>query len=194
MAVLGLTAVCTARPQGSNTTPIPIISYNNEGVNFDGSYKWRWDDFNSIWQTFIRRDFLRVLHFDNLPNNLSSLQARPTTQVKSFVPPWPRSNILSLTLVFTLHFVWQALLLRIILHRGWNKWPLAECRGDKDCTPLLEEGRQFLSTGMLRYVTHRSGRCLVNTGTNTRVSWTEQNVLSSWDVTKFSRARNLSHI
>jgi len=41
VAVLGLAAVCLARPQQSNTTPIPIISYHQEGPNLDGSYKWR---------------------------------------------------------------------------------------------------------------------------------------------------------
>jgi energy-converting hydrogenase Eha subunit F len=41
LAVLGLAAVCTARPQQAYSTPIPIISYNQEGPNSDGSYKWR---------------------------------------------------------------------------------------------------------------------------------------------------------
>ncbi|XP_063220023.1 endocuticle structural glycoprotein SgAbd-8-like [Bacillus rossius redtenbacheri] len=41
-------AACWARPQLANTSPIPIISYENEGVNFDGSYKWRYETANDI--------------------------------------------------------------------------------------------------------------------------------------------------
>ncbi|XP_069674208.1 endocuticle structural glycoprotein ABD-4-like [Periplaneta americana] len=48
LVVLSLAAVCLARPQGAQTTPIPIISYNNEGVNFDGSYKWSYETANEI--------------------------------------------------------------------------------------------------------------------------------------------------
>ncbi|KAJ9574178.1 hypothetical protein L9F63_008434, partial [Diploptera punctata] len=50
VAVLSLVAAALARPQGptSNTTPIPIISYVNEGVNFDGSYKWSYETANEI--------------------------------------------------------------------------------------------------------------------------------------------------
>ncbi|XP_023704721.1 endocuticle structural glycoprotein SgAbd-2 isoform X2 [Cryptotermes secundus] len=48
LAALCLVSACLARPQGSNTTPIPIISYVNEGVNFDGSYKWSYETANEI--------------------------------------------------------------------------------------------------------------------------------------------------
>lgn len=42
-----LAAVCAqqsaqpAQPAQPSTSPIPIIKYENEGVNPDGSYKWR---------------------------------------------------------------------------------------------------------------------------------------------------------
>jgi hypothetical protein len=40
VAVLGCLSVAAwARPQ--EQTPIPILKYENEGVNYDGSYKWR---------------------------------------------------------------------------------------------------------------------------------------------------------
>lgn len=53
IAVLMMVAVSAvvARPQapgGSNTSPIPIISFVNEGVNFDGSYKWSYETGNEI--------------------------------------------------------------------------------------------------------------------------------------------------
>ncbi|XP_075233476.1 endocuticle structural glycoprotein SgAbd-8-like [Lycorma delicatula] len=35
-------------PSGPATTPIAIIKYENEGVNFDGSYKWNYETANEI--------------------------------------------------------------------------------------------------------------------------------------------------
>ncbi|XP_065205365.1 endocuticle structural glycoprotein SgAbd-8-like [Planococcus citri] len=37
-----------AAAPGPQTTPIPIIKYENPGVNFDGSYKWSYETGNSI--------------------------------------------------------------------------------------------------------------------------------------------------
>lgn len=41
---LGLFAIGSAKPAAptaSASEPIPIIKYDNEGVNADGSYQWR---------------------------------------------------------------------------------------------------------------------------------------------------------
>nr|XP_024217477.1 endocuticle structural glycoprotein SgAbd-8 isoform X2 [Halyomorpha halys] len=53
MILCGMVAVGLGRPQvqssqGSNTTPIPILKYENEGVNYDGSYKWSYETGNEI--------------------------------------------------------------------------------------------------------------------------------------------------
>lgn len=39
--VLAVVALASAAPQQPNQPPIPILKYENDGVNFDGSYKWR---------------------------------------------------------------------------------------------------------------------------------------------------------
>uniref|UniRef100_A0A224XRL8 Putative endocuticle structural glycoprotein n=1 Tax=Panstrongylus lignarius TaxID=156445 RepID=A0A224XRL8_9HEMI len=36
------------QPSGPQTTPIPILKYENEGVNYDGSYKWAYETGNEI--------------------------------------------------------------------------------------------------------------------------------------------------
>ncbi|XP_034250883.1 endocuticle structural glycoprotein SgAbd-8-like [Thrips palmi] len=46
-----LAAVCaqqSAQPAQPSTSPIPIIKYENEGVNPDGSYKWSYETGNEI--------------------------------------------------------------------------------------------------------------------------------------------------
>ncbi|GLG94008.1 Endocuticle structural glycoprotein SgAbd-2 [Gryllus bimaculatus] len=50
VAVLLLVAAAAARPQGaaSGPTPIPILRYDNPGVNFDGSYQWAYETANEI--------------------------------------------------------------------------------------------------------------------------------------------------
>ncbi|XP_014260617.1 endocuticle structural glycoprotein ABD-4-like [Cimex lectularius] len=43
-----LVAVAVGRPQDVSTTPIPILKYENPGVNHDGSYKWAYETGNEI--------------------------------------------------------------------------------------------------------------------------------------------------
>ncbi|XP_067000857.2 endocuticle structural glycoprotein ABD-4 [Anabrus simplex] len=51
--LLSVAALVSAKPQvggqaGPTQPPIPIIKYENEGVNFDGSYKWSYETGNEI--------------------------------------------------------------------------------------------------------------------------------------------------
>nr|CAD7461588.1 unnamed protein product [Timema tahoe] len=48
VVAMAMVALSMARPQQPSTSPIPIISYENEGVNFDGSYKWSYETANEI--------------------------------------------------------------------------------------------------------------------------------------------------
>ncbi|CAH0558121.1 unnamed protein product [Brassicogethes aeneus] len=41
-------ALSYARPQTQTSEPIPIVKYENEGVNADGSYQWSYETGNGI--------------------------------------------------------------------------------------------------------------------------------------------------
>ncbi|KAL0266841.1 UNVERIFIED_CONTAM: hypothetical protein PYX00_009279 [Menopon gallinae] len=48
LVLLGVAMVLAAPQQQSNQPPIPILRFENDGVNFDGSYKWSYETGNEI--------------------------------------------------------------------------------------------------------------------------------------------------